>query len=124
MKTDVARLDAEDDHFLTLLQAENGPLSLYDHPWRDEDTPSGPAHPILALPIIVRRELTAIVFYGAHIHGEVLDPDEIRAIAGLATGAAAAYDHLEAEAMRSEVQSMKDEVESLRTRLAAQILST
>jgi hypothetical protein len=49
----------------------------------------------------------AIVFYGSHIHGESLDPDEIRAIAALATGAAAAYDHLEAEAMKRELDAAR-----------------
>jgi len=93
-------------------------VSLFDHPWRTQDVPSGPAQPALALPIIIRRELAAIVFYGNHAHGEALDPDEIRAIAGLATGAAAAYDHLDAEKMRAEYASMKREVASLRTGLA------
>ena len=117
-ETDISKLDREDDHLMTLLLAENGPVSLYDHPWRIQGTPSGPSHPVLALPIIVRRELTAIVFYGAHIHGEALDPDEIKAIAGLAPGAAAAYDHLEAEAMKRKLDSMASENESLRTQLA------
>ena len=105
--SDISALDDGDSHFLMLLQAENGPLSLYDHPWRTEAVPSGPAHPMLALPIIVRRELTAIVFYGAHIHGEALDPDEIRVIASLAPGAAAAYDHLEAQVWKNEVESLR-----------------
>lgn len=107
---DIAKLDSEDDHLLTLLQAENGPVSLYDHPWRTQRVPSGPAHPALVLPIIVRRELTAVVFYGSHVHGEALDPDEIRAIGRLATGAAAAYDHLEAQALRREVESLRTQL--------------
>lgn len=115
---DITRLDDNDGHFVMLLQAESGPISLYDHPWRTEGVPSGPAHPVLALPIIVRRELTAVVFYGAHVHGEALDPDEIKAIAGLAPGAAAAYDHLQAESMQRKVDSLENEVESLRIRLA------
>lgn len=115
---DISRLDESDGHLLMLLQAEHGPLSLYDHPWRTEAVPPGPAQPIMALPIIVRGELAAIALYGAHIHGEPLDPDEIRAIAGLATGAAAAYDHLEADSMRRENEKMRNEVESLRGLLA------
>jgi hypothetical protein len=115
---DISRLDDDDGHLLMLLQAENGPVSLYEHPWRSEGTPSGPAHPVLALPIIVRRELAAVVFYGSHIHGEGLDPDEIRTIAGLAPGAAAAYDHLDAQSMKREVESIRRENESLRIELA------
>lgn len=116
--SDLIRLDDSDDRLLALMQTELGPLSLYEHPWRDKDVPSGPAHPVVALPIIVRRELAAVVFYGAHIHGEALDPDEIKAIAGLASGAAAAYDHLEAEAIKREVQLFRRKNESLEAQLA------
>jgi len=107
---DIQRLADSDGHFLMLLQAENGPVSLYDHPWRTHGVPSGPAHPVLALPITVRRELVAVVLYGAHTHGEPLDPDEIKAIAGLASAAAAAYDHLEADALRREVESLRSQL--------------
>ena len=115
---DLKRLDDKDDRLLALIQTEQGPLSLYEHPWRDTDVPSGAAHPVLALPIIVRRELAAVVFYGSHVHGEPLDPDEVKAIAGLAPGAAAAYDHLEAEAMKREVQLFRRKNESLEAQLA------
>ena len=115
---DLQRLNGRDDPLLTLAQTENGPLSLYDHPWRTDGVPAGPACPVLALPIVVRRELAAIVFYGAHVHGEPLDPDEIKAIAALANGAAAAYDHLEAEAMRNEVASLQRAVEIQQALLA------
>lgn len=121
----VTRLDEDDGPLLILAQAENGPLSLYDHPWRTESVPLGPARPVLALPILVRRELAAIVLYGSHEHGEALDPDEIKAIAGLATGAAAAYDHLEAEAMRQQVASLQETVKIQQALLAeAQIQPT
>jgi len=112
------RLDHSDEPLLLLARAENGPLSLHDHAWRTEHVPDGNRRPILALPIVVRRELAAIVFYGAHLHGEALDPDEVRIIAGLAAGAAAAYDRIEAEALRKDNEAMKNEVDSLRTRLA------
>jgi hypothetical protein len=113
-QADISKLDADDEHLLTLVQAENGPLSLYDHPWRREGVPSGQGHPVLALPIIVRRELAAVVFYGSHVHGEAIDRDEIRAIAQLGPAAAVAYDHLEAEAMRRENELMRKENETLR----------
>jgi hypothetical protein len=118
-------LDSKDNALLTLAETEEGPLSLYDHPWRKECMPAGAARPVLALPIIVRRELAAIVFYGSHLHGEALDPDEIKALAGLAPGAAAAYDHLEAEAMRRKNELLERKVETMQALLAeAQIQPT
>jgi hypothetical protein len=115
---EVTVLNEGDDHFIALLLATNGPLSLYDHPWRSQGVPPGPGCPVLALPIIVRRQLAAVVFYGSHPHGEALDPDEIKAIAGLAPGAAAAYDHLEAQTMSEQVSMLQAKVESLESRLA------
>jgi hypothetical protein len=113
---DLAQLDDEDDPLLMLAQAAGGPLSLYDHRWRIERVPGGPARPVLALPIMVRRELAAIVFYGSHVHGEGIDPDEVTALAGLVTGAAAAYDHLNAEQLRHENEAMKAKLDALEMR--------
>ncbi len=114
----VARLDAADDPLLLLARTERGPISLHDHPWRSENVPSGAARPLIAVPIMVRDQLAALVFYGAHVHGETLDPDEIRILGDLANGAAAAYDHLDADALRRENEAMRNEVSSLRVRLA------
>jgi len=114
---DLSELDDSDERLLMLARAEGGPLSLYEHRWRTQNVPPGPAHPVLVLPIIVRHELAAVVFYGAHVHGEALDPDEIETIAGLASGAATAYDHLDAESMKRKVDSLTSENESLRSLL-------
>ena len=115
---DASRLDPKDEYCLTQLLAENGPLLLDEAPLRTDGLPAGPARPVLALPIAIRRELVAVVLYGAHVHGEALDPDEIRAIAGLATGASAAYDHVKAESMKQELESMKTRIESLQADMA------
>ena len=122
---DASCLDEVDEPILMLAQAEDGPLTLYDDTWERAGIPDGPARPVVALPIIVRRDLVAIAFYGSHTHGEALDPDEIRALAGLATGAAAAYDHLDAETMRRENDAMRAKNELLERMLAeAQIQPT
>jgi len=105
--TELSSLDDDDIPLLMVAQTKNGPLSLDEHPWRTHKVPGGAARPMLALPILVRRELDVIVFYGSHEHGEALDPDEVRAIASLATGASAAYDHLEADALRKEVEMLR-----------------
>ena len=43
------------------------------------------------------------VVYGAHANGADIDPDELRALAGLVKNAAVAYDHLEAQALRARI---------------------
>lgn len=99
---------------LMLVQTAATPLSLYDYRWRSNGLPTGPARPVLALPIMVRRELVAVVLYGTHVHGEPLDPDEVRALGQLAPAAAIAFDHLEGETLRREIDVMRREVEKLR----------
>lgn len=103
----LTHLDASDEPLLVLAQATHAPLSLYEHPWHRSQVPGGAARPALALPIVVRGELTALVLYGSHIHGEAIDPDEARLIGNLATGASAAYDHLEADGLRRENEALR-----------------
>lgn len=86
--------------------------------WRRDDLPSAAAYPALALSVVVRNEVGAIAFYGAHKNGTDLDPNENHIISRLAPAAGAAYDHLEAQAWRSDVESLRNEVEALRARLA------
>jgi len=111
----VTALDMSDEPFLALAQAEQGPLPIYEHPWHRADVPGGAGRPALALPIMVRGELAAIGLYGSHTHGEALDPDEVRMIAKLATGASAAYDHIEADALRRENDALRSALEEART---------
>jgi hypothetical protein len=71
------------------------------------DLPRGDKEPVLAIPVLVRDRLIAIALYGSHINREALDPDEGASIDRLAGGAAAAYDHLEAEALRREIELLR-----------------
>jgi len=111
--TDAMHLADADEHFLSQLKAENGPLSLDEAPLRTAGLPLGMAQPTLALPIISRGELLAVAFYGPHLHGEAFDPDEIKCIAALAPGAAAAYDHLAVELMREKMDAMQRQLDIL-----------
>ena len=112
------------NHSLRTLKIDEPPLSHLAAlneaariSWRDPNNatfPSADAHPALAMPVNIRGRLQAIVLYGPHEDGLDFDPDEIRAINGLMIPAAAAYDHLEAQELRREVDSMRAELELLR----------
>jgi hypothetical protein len=95
------------DHLIIQLEAELEPLNLADVRWPRSDVPSGLYQPLLAVPIVVRHRLVAFALYGGHIGGEALDPDEIRCLDRLAEPAGAAYDHLEAERLREELDALK-----------------
>ena len=78
--------------------------------------PAGDAMPLVAVPIVVRRELTAVALYGAHTGGEDLDPDEIGSLARIGQAAGAAYYHVEADALRSTLERLGRETETWRSR--------
>lgn len=100
------RLDPS-EQLVMLLHGEHGPLRLADIRWPRRDLPHGVEEPMLAVPVLVRHRLIAIALYGSHRNGEALDSDEVASIDRLAGGAAAAYDHLEAEALRSEIELLR-----------------
>ena len=99
------------DPLIAYLAAERAPLDLDDIGWNAAQF-SDHARPILGVPISVRHRLMAFALYGPTEAAETLDPDQRRMLQHLATAAAAAYDHLEAEALRREIAK-------LRARLAA-----
>ena len=105
------------DPLILHLQAERGAIRLSELHWSRDDAPGGGARPALALPIVVRHELEAIVLYGAHRGGEDFDPDELQWLNSLAVGAGAAYDHLEADALRQRLDQLARENESQRLTL-------
>lgn len=106
-----------DDSLIPHLQGEAGALRISSLQWAPHDVPTGSARPALAVPVLVRRQLEAIALYGPHSGGEDFDPDELQWLNALAVAAGAAYDHLEADALRRELAESRRESESLRIAL-------
>jgi hypothetical protein len=81
-----------DDPLVLHVQGAREQVSLAAIGWH---APGGddPGHPIVAFPIFIRHELRAIALYGGHATGEAIDPDELRMLRSLCSGAAAALDH-------------------------------
>jgi len=88
------------DPLALCLRAELRPIRLDDTPL---STLRKSNAAVLAFPITMRGELTGLVVYGAHRNGADIDPDEERALSPLATNAAIAFDHLDAEALRGRI---------------------
>jgi signal transduction protein with GAF and PtsI domain len=109
-ETTLARIP-HDDPLALNLEAEFEPMHVADIGWHPSGLPGGSAAPILAVPLVARRELTGILLYGAHSNGADIDPDEVSAIFDLAKAAQATYDHL-------RVVELLDEVEGLKAQLA------
>jgi len=94
------------DPLLIHMQGERGPMRLRTVNRRDDNFPREAAAPIIAFPLLVRHQLEGLALYGLHVTGEDVDPDEVRSISHLTAQAAAAYDHLEAAALRRQVDAL------------------
>lgn len=100
---------ASSDPLVMHLLATLAPIRVTDIAWYGVNVPRGSAAPALAVPVVVGRRLVEILVYGGHRNGADIDPDEARDLAPLAVGAAAAYDRLEAEALREKVKTLLQE---------------
>ncbi|HEV3153761.1 MAG TPA: hypothetical protein VGZ02_08165 [Candidatus Baltobacteraceae bacterium] len=109
----LAEMDAGDPLVLHI-EAEQATLRASHIRWPVEGVPHGRARPVIAVPVIARRRVIAIALYGEHAGGADLDADEIGAIENLAEAAGAAYDHVEATELRSQLAAMSHELDMLR----------
>lgn len=111
---DIARIAAAEPLIAHLATGDES-LALADvHRPLDARYPAGAAAPILAVPISARARLIGFTLYGTHRGGEALNPDERHMLHRLAVAAAAAYDHLEAEELRCEVERLRARAEGVR----------
>ena len=98
-------LDA-DDAVLLQIQGTAAPLRLARASASHGIFPQGSSRPVLAVPMLVRNKLLGVAFYGPHASGAELDADEVKTIERLVQSAAAANDHLEAEALRAKIEDL------------------
>jgi hypothetical protein len=101
------------DVFVLAVQGERRPFRMRDLGHDVKGFPSGAAAPTLAIPLIVCHQLEAIALYGPHRTGEDLDPDAERVLGYLTVAAAAAYDHIEANALRQRNEELTKKLEAV-----------
>jgi hypothetical protein len=101
-------LNADDPLVLHLL-AEGAPVRLADVRWSADYVANQLGGAVLAAPVLLRDQLAAVVLYGAHKTGADIDPDEVRSLMPLVERAGAAYDHIEARALRAQVDALTRE---------------
>lgn len=105
---------AADDVLALHLESGREPLRLRDIAWNAPGLPPGAARPVIAFPVFLRNRLEAFVLFGPHANGADIDPDEERCLTELAVNAGAAYDHIDAERVRAEMERMRLEYNALR----------
>ncbi len=77
--------------------------------WRPAGAPlpSGTKIPAIAVPLVMRGGVFGFVFYGERENGIHLDDSEAALLEAIATSAAAAYDHIDAERSRARIASLE-----------------
>jgi GAF domain len=108
-----AKIDADDPLIVNLL-GEFGTMSLREVRQGSATLPTGVRAPAIAVPMFVRHQLLGFVLYGAHASGEDIDPDERRLLERLAHAAAATYDHIDSESVRTKLREMSQELAVLK----------
>jgi hypothetical protein len=100
---------ATDDALVAQLHAVQQPLLLRTLGWYPDGLPAGDKRPALAVQVLMRGEVFAIALYGRHVNGAVISKDEQELLNSVAASAAAAFDHLEAERTRREIEALRSE---------------
>lgn len=106
---DVREMGPNDPLVLHLL-AEEGPVRISDVAWSSGHAPHM-AHAVLAMPLLLRDQIVGIALYGPHRNGADIDPDEQKSLTPLLERAGAAYDHIDAQALRAKVELLTRERE-------------
>jgi len=98
-----------DDVLVRTLRAELAPLRTNDIRWRRADIPPEPAAPVLAVPVVLARELLGFTLYGPHTNSTDIDPDEAAILDRLAGAAAVAYTKVAALERERELERLRAE---------------
>lgn len=100
---------AIDDALVAQLRAAQQPLDLRSTGWHPGGLPPGDKQPVLAVQVLLRGEVFAVALYGRHVSGAEISGDEQDLLRSVAANAAAAFDHLDAERARREIEALRSE---------------
>ena len=96
-----------DDPLVLQLLASDEPVPMSDYTLAPGMLPSATLKPSFAMPMRVRANLEAIVFYGPHESQEEIDPQEIETLEHLLAAASSAYDHVRAEISQRKLAELE-----------------
>ena len=102
------------DPLVERLQQEQRPLPVCDTACEWALLPVGELGSVVAIPVMVRGEIEAVVFYGPQQSGEKFDRYDIETLQALSAKAAVAYDRLEVESERETVKELRRVLNTLR----------
>ncbi|HXW50766.1 MAG TPA: hypothetical protein VEJ41_02150 [Candidatus Acidoferrales bacterium] len=103
----------QDDKIVLTLESESQPLRTAEIGWQHAGLPAGNAAPILAIPIMDRRDLAGFVMYGPHSNGADVDPEEVQRLYHLCRSAQFTYEEIRLEQLTRQVDELRAEVTRL-----------
>ena len=105
----------EDDAIVLFTRSAHHGIHLSNIPASKAALPDGERKPVYALPVVVGRRVIAVVLYGGHIDGEVIDAEEEHLLTAMARAAATAYEHLHAIERENENSMLRAQLAALTT---------
>jgi hypothetical protein len=106
---------APDDIVPRSVRAGEPLLQLQALRWEPGALPVAPDEPVIALGIMRRGTLSAIVLYGRHANGTELEPEELRLLRRLGEAAAVAYETVDVFELRERNAALERRVLVLET---------
>ncbi|MGP6159913.1 MAG: hypothetical protein ACLPYS_20860 [Vulcanimicrobiaceae bacterium] len=99
-------LDA-DDLLVRVLRADLATLRFGDIRWQRADLPPEPRTPVIAVPVVLGRDLLGFTLYGPHDNATDIDPEEAEILERLAAAAALAYTRVVAHERKRELDELR-----------------
>jgi hypothetical protein len=99
-----------DNKLVLTLESEWSPLRVAEIGWHHASVPGGNVAPVLAVPLMARRALSAFVLYGAHSNGADIDPEEVERLNHLCRAGQATYDELRVQTLTEEIEQLRNEM--------------
>jgi hypothetical protein len=110
--SELQRIDAEDP-VIVALRADLGSIEFDERRLESIALPTGRKAPTLVIPLIMRGRVFGFVLYGGRQDDVPLTGDERTLLEAIATSAAAAYDHIDADRSRSRIHALEDQLHGL-----------
>jgi hypothetical protein len=100
-----------EDPLIVTLRAELEPVTLEPRMLEGMHLPGGDRLHALAVPLVMRGTVFGFVFYGERKDGAPFTNEERELLASIATNAAAAYDHIDADRARERIRALEERLQ-------------
>jgi hypothetical protein len=110
---EIERIDSEDP-LVVALRADLAAIELDGRQLTGvKSLPGGKKSPSYIVPLVMRGKVFGFVFYGCRSDGATLSPSERSLLERIASGAGAAFDHIDADHSRVRIRALEERLHEL-----------